>query len=238
MLLAVGVSTALGTIRSSANNLLAPALVGVIICSAANLYITFLLYFDWMHFHRCMKAVHQAYWAVIHLPFHIALVLLSEGSSQWDVWWRAIEAYRDAKEKLKEVTEETADDTMSTSSIVEALRDKAFEILEKYGADTDEGGPDMRSLNEAFSTLGRIPDEFWDEGMEDSSNPSYESYLEGSTTVVSTVMNAISDAFEVSVEDNAKTVAPTEWDTAEIEAVERTTQRLVLIVSVPQESTL
>lgn len=47
-----------------------------------------------------------------------------------------------------------------TSSIVSAMKDKAHEILDRYGADVDEGGTISKTLDEAFGTLRGIPDDF------------------------------------------------------------------------------
>lgn len=184
-----------------------------------------------------MKASQQAYWTIVQLPFHISLVLLSEGGSQWDVWWRALESFHDAKTQLTDPLQEKAMECtktcMTTSGVVDELLDKAF------------------------SALGKIPDQFWDGGVTNSSDPNYDNYLSGSATVLSTVMNAISDAFDISVDekmnpasptdwngagfntfgipahDQATPVTSTDWDKAELAAVDRTVKRLLLIVSTP-----
>lgn len=207
----------------------APALVGILISAGAILYIIFQLYFDWMHHHSHMKATRQAYWTVIHLPFHIALVLLAEGGSQWAVWWRAMESFQDADDKLHEsVVEAMA--TLSTSDVVDELMSAAKDILKKYGSDVETGGEDATRLADAGANLLRIPDSFWGEAWAEA-DPTFVVWSNNYLSVTSTVMNAIADAFDLSVETEKSSSPDNGWEDPELQALAMTANRLKLIVS-------
>lgn len=209
----------------------APPLVGILISAGSILYIIFQLYFDWMHHHSHMKATHQTYWTMIHLPFHIALVLLAEGGSQWAVWWRGMEAFSDASTKIEEAVVEAVDESLSTSEIVDELMNTARDLLSKYGSDVDEGGQDANRLADAARNLLKIPDSFWTEST-DPTDPNFINWSKNYLSVTTTVMNAIADAFDLSVEQE-KSEKGTDPEFPELEALAMTGKRLRLIVSGP-----
>lgn len=177
-----------------------------------------------------MSAVTQSLWTIVHLPFHIALVLLSEGTTQWAVWWRAVESFRAAQHRLFDSVQE-ARKSLDTSEVVEALQETAEKILKRYGSDVSEGGEDAEALEDAFEEIGDISDSFW--ATMPATDPDYPTWIENYVTVSSTVFNAISDAFDISVEseEDAATAANSTVN-PELQAVEKTGERLVLVVSV------
>lgn len=202
--------------------------MGILIAAGGILYIIFQLYFDWMHHHSHMKTTHQAYWTMIHLPFHIALVLLAEGGSQWAVWWRAMEAFSDAGDKIQDTVFKAAD-SLSTAKVVEELMDTVKEILKKYGSDVDEGGQDANRLSAAATNLLQLPDSFWDKTWDDA-DPQFISWSKNYLSVTTTVMNAIADAFDISVEQDKSATKGTDPEFPELEALAMTMKRLRLIV--------
>lgn len=184
-----------------------------------------------------MKAFNQAYWTVVHLPFHIALVLLSEGASQWAVWWRAMESFSEAEGKLLESVEDSIG-SEHTSDVVKALQKTTYSILEEYGSDILDGGKDADDLEETFKKLkDNIPDDYWSD-TDDSSDKILEMWAEGYAAISSTVINAISDAFDISVIEEEKSTVSAAWDEEEREAVGRTAKRLWLIVRRPDSMRL
>lgn len=175
----------------------------------------------------------QAYWALIHLPFHIALVLLAEGGNQWVVWWRSLEAFHMAGDKLDSVAVD-AINTGKTAQVVDALKEAAKKILKDYGASIEDEDGDTKYLNKALDTISKIPDQFWNQTNPPSSDPNYKSWVESYLTISSTVLNTVSDAFGISVEMDEKPNSGDEnMGTMELEAVNMTITRLRLIVSSP-----
>lgn len=208
-----------------------PALIGIIVCSAAILYITFQLYFDWMHHHNHMNVIKQAVWTAIHLPFHVALVLLSEGSSQWGLWWRAMEAFKSAEKYVRAATKEAIEDTGETSAVVEAMDKVVRKMFKQYGADTDEGSENIEGLDEALDLIKSLPDSFWTD--DDPSESLMGKWVRGYGTAITTVINSISDAFGLHYEtkDEGGEGQSTSIIEAELAAIKETTNRLILVVS-------
>jgi hypothetical protein len=53
------------------------------------MYFFFQIYFDWMD-HEHLKGLRQLTWTIFHFPFHVALLLFMEGSTQFMMWWKAV----------------------------------------------------------------------------------------------------------------------------------------------------
>ncbi|KAK7211346.1 hypothetical protein V2G26_018524 [Clonostachys chloroleuca] len=208
-----------------------PALIGIITSAAAITYITFQLYFDWMHHHNQMSASNQAYWALVHLPFHIALVLLAEGGNQWVVWWRFMEAIHGAGAAL-ETAARVGMKTLSTNTVVTSLRVTAQAMMWEYVGDPKKFESATKNLNTALESLEDIPDAFWASVHPSSDKESYETWAEAYLAITSTVMNTISDAFDISVavedEDDPSAYS---LGAAELAATKKTLDRLQLIFS-------
>ncbi|KAK7216076.1 hypothetical protein V2G26_004079 [Clonostachys chloroleuca] len=207
-----------------------PALVGTLFSAGAIIYITYQLYFDWMpqeHHHPHMTPWRHAAWTLIHLPFHAVLVLLSEGSSQWAVWWRAIESYREVEAELEaSVNDSIADgDSTRSSKVAEALKDTAYSIMKKYGSDPEDGSKNSQDLDTAFDDIKGLPSSFWDQEMKNSSDPNYRTWVDSYLGISRTTMNSVSKAFGLSSEDK-KDSGATDWKSAELAAVNSTSVRL------------
>ncbi|VUC30154.1 unnamed protein product [Clonostachys rosea] len=207
-----------------------PALVGTLFSAGAIIYITYQLYFDWMpqgHHHPHMTPWRHAAWTLIHLPFHAVLVLLAEGSSQWAVWWRAIESYREVETKLEASVNDIIDDSDSSrsSKVAEALKETAYAIMKKYGTDFEDGSKNSQDLDTAFDDIEDLPNSFWDQGMRNTSDPNYRTWVDSYLGVSRATMNSVSSAFGLSSEDK-KDSGTTDWKSAELAAVNSTSVRL------------
>lgn len=60
----------------------------VISCAVLNLYLLYMIYFDWIHEER-FGTIRQQIWSILHFPLHTALVLAVEGASQCITWMAA-----------------------------------------------------------------------------------------------------------------------------------------------------
>lgn len=52
-----------------------------------------MIYFDWM-MHSQFGVLREEIWAFLHFPFHLALVFLVEGTSQFIIWRKVVEVIR------------------------------------------------------------------------------------------------------------------------------------------------
>ncbi|KAL3420975.1 hypothetical protein PVAG01_07420 [Phlyctema vagabunda] len=65
-------------------------LTGTVMSAVTLIYFIYMIYFDWMnrdHF----GSIRQEIWAFLHFPFHLALVLLVEGTTQFILWRKVVE---------------------------------------------------------------------------------------------------------------------------------------------------
>ncbi|VUC27326.1 unnamed protein product [Clonostachys rosea] len=205
-----------------------PALIGILICSAAILYITFQLYFDWMHHHNHIAPIRQAFWTIIHLPFHASLVLLAEGGGQWGIWWRATESYNEAGNKLLKVVKDILEDTpVKSADVADGLHDAAFDIMKKYGADVEEGSKDIQGMEEVFKNISSLSDSLWVKGDE---SEDYQTWIDGVLSITTSVFNSISKAFGLVIQKKEKqTATSVNWQDAEMAAIQQTQERQELV---------
>ncbi|KAL1963317.1 hypothetical protein VTN77DRAFT_8438 [Rasamsonia byssochlamydoides] len=73
-----------------------PAAIGSVISAVLIIYFLYQLYFDNVHLEP-FDSLRQQIWAGLHFPFHLALVLLMEGTNQVFVWSHIAE---DVRKKL------------------------------------------------------------------------------------------------------------------------------------------
>lgn len=139
-------------------------------------------------------------WVLLHLPFHIALVLLVEGGNQFIVWRRAIEAIDSAADTLENAAK-GFQGLLDTSEIVDRIRSPIMGLLRSYEP-SDEMAT-WHDVHEAFSDMESIPDDFWAvyEQLSDQ-HPLKKRWLEDISTLVSAVFNGINNAFEISDTDD------------------------------------
>lgn len=119
------------------------------------IYILFQLYFDWMHGEdESMSKRHQVWWASLHLPFHIALVLLVEGANKLFIWWRVRESAASAEKSLYSLV--VQGDTS------EAVAKKLWKVIKKYLEKTPPKDvlEAYQGINETITHVKGIPDSF------------------------------------------------------------------------------
>jgi hypothetical protein len=66
----------------------------VLTATVALIYVIFQIYFDWSWPASGFRSRHPLFlyiWSVLHLFFHISLVLIMEGATQFVVWWKIVE---------------------------------------------------------------------------------------------------------------------------------------------------
>ncbi|KAI4599749.1 hypothetical protein KJ359_001485 [Pestalotiopsis sp. 9143b] len=179
------------------------SLIGIVTSSAALIYIIFQLYFDWMHEEDSMSTQHQVWWASLHLPFHIALVLLLEGSNQFVIWARVEESVAVAIDKLLSVTDKLPDEPTS-DQVSQALGDVVKPFITKYQpADVLEA---WQGVNRSLSDIAALPDTFWTEESSET-DPNYEHWMNEVQELLYTMVNAIYNAFGIEAEIEKETSA-------------------------------
>lgn len=62
-------------------------------CSVGIVYMLYMFYFDYTPRGVHYGTIRQQFWAVLHFPFHMAIVLAVEGLRQLSTWWSFNQAY-------------------------------------------------------------------------------------------------------------------------------------------------
>lgn len=139
-----------------------------------------------------MYEAHQVWWASIHSPFHVALILFLEGVMQFVTYARILENFQSSIQKLEDAAAYLKDSPTS-KEVSDALGSIIYPFLQKYPP------PDIleayKSVNETLAHISEIDDDFWNDTNEDSSV--FVEWENDVTELYSTMMNAIFYAFGV-----------------------------------------
>ncbi|KAK8874039.1 bacterial low temperature requirement A protein-domain-containing protein [Apiospora arundinis] len=169
-----------------------PSLIGIVTSSTALIYIIFQLYFDWMHGEdESMSKRHQVWWAGLHLPFHIALVLLVEGTNQFIIWWRISESIDIASHKLLDLdkVEPTSD------AVVKELTKRVYYWLEKYPPPNILDA--YQGVNTTLAHIKELPNSFWNSTDIPDTDPSSIQWSKDVSELYLTMVSGIFNNFGV-----------------------------------------
>ncbi|KAK7940990.1 uncharacterized protein PG986_013377 [Apiospora aurea] len=176
-----------------------PALIGIVTAATALIYIIFQLYFDWMHGEdESMSTRHQVLWAVVHLPFHIAMVLLVEGSNQFISWWRIYESIDKASDTLLSVRNMTS----TSAAVAKELDKRVMKWLSKYPP------PDIinsyNGVNATLKDIKGLPDSFWGSQNISDNDPIMIQWSDDVTRLFLTMVSGIFNNFKIEAPDSKK----------------------------------
>ncbi|KAI4094109.1 MAG: hypothetical protein LQ339_007570 [Xanthoria mediterranea] len=110
-----------------------PAVIGQIIASVLVIYFLYMLYFDQVDAKR-FGTIRQQFWALAHFPFHVALVLLLEGTSRLVTWRNATEMINYLSGQLDAIYYSSP----NTTIIASALGTFASDMYTDFGADASK----------------------------------------------------------------------------------------------------
>lgn len=136
---------------------------------------------------------HQVWWASIHLPFHVALVLFLEGSIQFVSWRRILQTVQSSLRKLEGSLLHLSSPT--SEEVSDALSGIIYPFLEQYKPpDAYDTYQDVREILEHVS---EIDNSFWTEANYTLSNPVYQEFTDDVHSLFSTMASAIYYAFGI-----------------------------------------
>ncbi|KAK0671350.1 hypothetical protein QBC41DRAFT_386473, partial [Cercophora samala] len=135
------------------------ATIGNVAAGIANLYLIYMIYFDWRR-NLKMPLHKELLWSFLHFPFHLFLKLFILGSSQFVIWYKVIESYLATSEMF--MTALKAGDEpgfkITTSWFVSAINGTLTEVFDLYRPKYDVTG---LSISQGLEKLEEIPDDFW-----------------------------------------------------------------------------
>ncbi|KAL8872026.1 MAG: hypothetical protein Q9174_002269 [Haloplaca sp. 1 TL-2023] len=109
------------------------AVIGQIIASVLVIYFLYMLYFDQVDAKR-FGTIRQQFWALTHFPFHVALVLLLEGTSRLVTWRNATEKIKYLSGKFDQIYYSSPNTTVIASSLGTFTND----MYTDFGADASK----------------------------------------------------------------------------------------------------
>lgn len=225
--------------RNSQNSWMSwsPQMLFIFISGIAMVYLIFQIYFDWMHPNK-MTCWPQTAWALLHLPFHFALLLVMEAMNQFIIWWRLLELIRQSAADIFNVLSILP--TVPTSQqVASRLNQTVTKFFETYPAQ-DEGAVSTDGLMETLRNVSTLPQELWDglsskvgHGNESfaSSEALTESYREFQDDLVelfSATIDTIFSNFELEPFERGRSEMTDAWG-AQREAFEATTRMFNLV---------
>ncbi|KAI5925371.1 hypothetical protein F4810DRAFT_708757 [Camillea tinctor] len=200
-----------------------PAIIGIVTSATALIYIIFQLYFDWMHEEHSMSRRHQVWWSAVHLPFHIALILLLEGANQFILWSRINESIQGIIDQVVDVFN-SLPSAPTSEEVSNALGDVVYSFLSKY----QPANPieTYESVRDHLNQIADIPDSFWTETevKNDSIVLRFQQDLE---EVELAMVNAVYAAFEIEAPEEVE--GKGDLDNMQAEATRAILQKFILV---------
>ncbi|KAI1818370.1 bacterial low temperature requirement A protein-domain-containing protein [Poronia punctata] len=136
--------------------------IGNLTAGVAHVYFVYMIYFDWMSRHHTLTGFRQALWTLIHLPFHIVLLLFSEGASQFIQWWKISESIFYARDKITHGTAAISFDGVAeedfTQTVVAGLQDTVQDIWAKYAPSYIDS---QDAIDSILDDISKIPNDYW-----------------------------------------------------------------------------
>ncbi|KAI8716194.1 hypothetical protein NCS52_00912500 [Fusarium sp. LHS14.1] len=211
------------------------ALFGLIACGAAILYFIFQLYFDWMDHHSHMSPIKTAIWTVLHLPFHIAVVLTVEGCGQWITWRRTMEAIIEALFSLADGLNKGLTAGKGGQGVVDALDVALSNTYKTYTFSAKT----VITMSQELEKIAGLPESYWESFDIDrfSNNPTANdtAFDSAYATLQGSLINGVFGTYGLTTSSKAKTQADAASQTDKFRgeeiAMNAVEDRLVMILA-------
>ncbi|KAM4060367.1 hypothetical protein HRG_002063 [Hirsutella rhossiliensis] len=189
--------------------------VGQITSAAATFYIVFLVYFDWLKSSFHLPALRQQAWTVVHLPFHLALVIFTQGFTQL-ILWSTVLSRSGEYEDFEDWGFLTSPLNKTTSQVYDSLNASTLNFFNDYPPKLHTT---WETIGEALKNISRIPDWVWAHAHEDrreveiNFNTSFKDTLDENTnraiwsivTISCAKINAFVATYGIKLEDKGLT---------------------------------
>ncbi|KAH6895770.1 hypothetical protein B0T10DRAFT_398044 [Thelonectria olida] len=130
--------------------------IGIVTAAAATIYFVFLVYFDWMKT-SYLPTFRQQAWAIVHFPFHLAMVLFMQGFTQFIIWSKIVDTINHLSfDSVFSSTEDLAKST--TVDVVNSLVDIVNKFFKDY---PPKYSATWSNVEYAVGNISLISDDFW-----------------------------------------------------------------------------
>lgn len=164
-----------------------------------------MLYFDFIR-HIDLPSYRQLSWALLHFPFHLAMNIFVQGSSQFVVWWKIMEILRGVDEKILKWIAVGDDPNFNPPSVTDWFANQvnttAYDIYALYPPKYYDTWVDT---NTAVDELFKIPESWWtDNTTMDANDSVYVSLVDNTQTVYYSIENSLFASFKIDGFENVK----------------------------------
>lgn len=156
-----------------------------------------MIYFDWRRSIRLGK-YKQLIWSFLHFPFHLAMRIFIEGSSQFVVWWKVFETITNVNTEIfvnslgPALNDETFN--VTTSWFVEQINNTVTNVFNTY---PPKYAVTVEEFNTALEKLSAIPDALWMDPTVTEEAPEVKDFLQVLTNLVLTIENSLLAGFKI-----------------------------------------
>ncbi|KOS23200.1 hypothetical protein ESCO_004011 [Escovopsis weberi] len=185
-----------------------PTIIGIVTAATATVYFVFLIYFDWMRIHN-LPPWRLQLWSLLHLPFHLALVVFMAGFEQLIVWSKIVETFNHLggnwilwdKPALLKTT------SLQVSKNITDVTTQFFSIFPPKD-------PEMSmAVHEAIVNITTLPDALWsrlakfeennDASVFGNTTSAAKDLYEIVTVILSSMSNSVFESFEIEAEEGS-----------------------------------
>ncbi|KAJ6436141.1 low temperature requirement A [Purpureocillium lavendulum] len=133
--------------------------ISLLTASVATIYFILLIYFDWMRSTFYLPPLRQQFWASLHLPFHLALVLFMQAFTQYLIWSKIVTQYN----RVLDISSLSHDDPdANVTSTGAAIRDGLNASIQLFFTDyPPKIAGTLDTVNNALNNITKIPESVW-----------------------------------------------------------------------------
>jgi hypothetical protein len=164
-----------------------------------------MLYFDFMRTTN-LPSYRQLSWSLLHFPFHLAMNLFVQGSSQFVIWWKIMEVLRGVSQKFADSLKAADDPNFNppnmTDWFVTQVNKTAYDVYALYPPKYYATWVDT---NTAVDGLFKVPVSWWAENTtQDEHDPVYVDIVNNMTTLYTSIENSLFASFKINGFEDVK----------------------------------
>ena len=183
-----------------------PPTIGYVTAGTATIYFVFLVYFDWLRSRYVLPQMRQQIWSILHLPFHLSLVLFMQGFTQFLIWSKIITQLHSAFDTADPTEYLVQNPNVTTTAVTEFLNTTTRQFLRDYPTVIDGT---WATLNQSIHNISNIPDNFWpsfatlalsdNDTVPDSMKNNFDQFAYSVLVIGSTLVNSVFSTFGISL---------------------------------------
>ncbi|PHH93401.1 hypothetical protein CDD83_3714 [Cordyceps sp. RAO-2017] len=133
--------------------------IGLVTSAVATIYFVFLVYFDWLRSSFHLPPLRQQLWISTHLPFHLSLILFTQGFTKFLIWSKIV----DVLETLSMGFNQGKMDHLVNATSLQVQEHLSETIRNFFEMFPPKIPSTWDTVNDALANVTRIPDAFWNE---------------------------------------------------------------------------